>query len=167
MQEKLTKFIDFVFDKLGGKFGSDTSFSDEAYYYEKETQIEITQAEIQYLEEKFFYDLFDPIGNVGLFKLSTSGKDIIDSYGSYSDYIESQNQGISNYQEVKELERKNLEFQNENLEYQKTLRARNEKISKLELRLKRFQLLEKWWWLIGILIFIAGFVLQVLLKLQF
>lgn len=159
MQEKLIKFIDFVFEDLGGKFGSDTSFNDQSYDYEKKFKIEITQDEIQYLEEKFFYDLFDPIGNVGLFKLSTSAKDLIDSYGSYSNYIESQNQGISNYQEVKELERKKLELQNENLEYQQTLRDRNEKISKLELKLKRFQFIEKWWWLITAILIVLGKIL--------
>ena len=146
MQEKLIKFIDFVFEQIGGKFGSESSFRDQSYYYEKKFKTKITQDEIQYLEEKFFYDLFDPIGNVGLFKLSTLAQDIIDNYGSYSNYLKNQNQEISNYKEIKELERKNLELDIENKEYQKTIRDQESKIRKLDLRLKRFEFIQKWWW---------------------
>lgn len=160
MQEKYVKFIDFVFDDMKEKYGKTSTFSDLSYYFGKFSGIEITYEETGYLEEKFFHDLFEPLSNVGLFKLSIKALDIIDNFGSYSNYLESQNQEISNYQETKELERKNLELQNENLEYQKTLKDRNEKISKLELRLKRFQIFEKWKILAGTIIFIAGFVLS-------
>ena len=89
-------------------------------------------------------------------------QDIIDNYGSYSNYLKNQNQEISNYKEIKELERKNLELDIENKEYQKTIRDQESKIRKLDLRLKRFEFIQKWWWLIGIILIAIGWILSFL-----
>ena len=64
--------------------------------------------------------------------------------------------------ENQKLNQKLKELQVENLEYQKIIRERNDKIAGLDLKLKRFQLLEKYWWILGIILTVIGWILYVL-----
>ena len=131
MTDRHLKFIDFVFDKLSVEYGSEDSLGDLSYDYKKEFNINLKDDEIKFLEDKFFNDLFDPIGNVGLFKLTTRAKEIKDEFGSYSNYIKSQNQETINYQEVKDLEKENLKLDIENKKYLKTIREQEYRIRDL------------------------------------
>nr|WP_319998731.1 hypothetical protein [uncultured Draconibacterium sp.] len=73
-----------------------------------------------------------------------------------------ENQGLENPVDENELKR----LQKESLEYQSKIRDKEEIIRNLEIKLKRFELIQKWKWLIGLLIFIVGFVLANLNLLQ-
>jgi hypothetical protein len=85
---------------------------------------------------------------------------MIDEYGSYSNFKKSKNKHNDRQKEIEELNIKLNQLQIDNLEYQTTLRTKNEKIASLDLRLKRFEFIQKWWWLIGIILIILGFVIR-------
>jgi len=74
--------------------------------------------------------------------------------------IEAHKMGIDKYlEELKDkekLETKLTVLEVENLEYRETIRERESKIIKLDLKLKRLEWIQKWWWLLGIILLIIG-----------
>ena len=148
MNNKYLKFLDFILDILSEKYGSESTLINLSHKYNKKFNIEIKYDEIEYLEDKYFNDLFEPIGNLGLFKLTPTAKDIKDTFGSYSNYFESHNQEIVNCQEIKELEKENLNLDIENKKYLKTIRVQESRIRDLEEQTKFIELLKLYWWIL-------------------
>ena len=79
----------------------------------------------------------------------------INNYGGYIKYLDALKEANKEKIEIKKSQKLNIELQNKELQYQETIRDRDEKISKLDLKLKRFEFIQKWWWLIGIILSIV------------
>lgn len=63
---------------------------------------------------------------------------------------------IEKTENVEKLKTKNLELQNENLEFSQTIRKHEAAIRDLEIKIKGIELLKQYWWFIGLCIFSGG-----------
>lgn len=119
------------------------------------------KAVIEKLKEEKLADL-----NLAGGELMERGEKIISEYGGWLKYKEhqekedSENKKLNN--EVAALTRENLKLQNESFKYKKTIRVQESKISKLDLKLKRFEIIRKWWWLICTILLVLGWLLSFL-----
>ena len=112
-------------------------------------------------------NLIERINNGYMYQITSKGLDIFFTHGSYLNFIKSQNDYDNRQKEIENLNFKVSQLQADNLEYQTKLREKTEEISTLDLKLKRLEFIQKWWWLLGVLVFIAGFVLRHLELLRF
>jgi hypothetical protein len=162
MNTEYVKIIDFILTELNKKAQYEGDSIDELLdKYQNETGIKqdnnLWDKIARICENE---NLIEKIGNSFLYEITPNGIDILLKYGAYTNYI-------NRRQEIEDLNTRVSQLQVDNLEYQKTLRIKNEKIASLDLKLKRLEFIQKWWWLFGIILIIVGFVLRHLEILRF
>ena len=86
------------------------------------------------------------------YKMTDYGHETIETHGSYSNFINQKNirQLVSEQKEQLDTELKKL--QKESLEYQETIRDKEEIIRSLEIKLKRIELIKQYRWFIGFIL---------------
>ena len=152
-------YLDYTLKRLSEKFSVGLNLSDLPYEYKKITGEWIDSETQKHFESLYNNTYFESMGNYK-HKILPEVKTIIDKYGSLSAYLElceiERNKKENEETELKKLQVKNLELQNDNLKYSETLREKELRIVDLELKIKGIELIKQYWWFIGLCIFAGG-----------
>ncbi len=123
MTEKHLRLLDFVLPKLSEIYPNSTGLSSLTHEYKKQTNIKFDYKEEKHIIELYDYLYFEYDSNTNDFiKITPEYKEIIDSYGSLTNYlteqvnIEKENQKYDD--DLKKLQIENARLQNENLKLQ-------------------------------------------------
>ncbi len=161
MNEIELEYADYLINKLQNSIqpADDTDWRDNKLRY------------IEKLNNKGIDDVIATLESEGwikrhqsssMFSLDKQKISVLREYGSYSNYYKILQQQKDQHIKDIDLQRRINELQNESLEYQKTVRERDDKIAKLDIKLKRLELIQKWWWLISIILLLSGWSLSFL-----
>jgi hypothetical protein len=145
-------FLDFSLLKLNEVYPKGLQISNLAHMYNREKEIWIDDKQQKHFLELYEYKQIEKYGTTWNYKITAETKVIVDNYGNYSSYIRhlavSQLEKEKEENELKKLKIKNIELQNENLEFSKTIREQESRIRNLEEQNNFFELLKSYWWFI-------------------
>jgi len=162
MKQEHEEFIDYslkwLYDK-DNEYGSDLQTA--SYNYQKIHGIDydddFCDKLTRVLEENSW---IKPSSNNGMYRVTSKTIEIILQYGSYLNFRKSENEYNDRQKEIEDLNYKVSQLQADNFEYKTTLRDKDKKITSLDLKIKRLELIQKWWLVFGIFLVIVGYVIK-------
>jgi len=153
-------YLDYTLKRLSEKFQEGLILSDLRHDYKELSGNWIEGEAQEHFESLYENEYFVRVGTTYKHKILPKAKSIIAKHGSLSAFLElveiELNRKENEETEFKKLQVKNLELQNDNLEYSETLREKELRIIDLEIKIKGIELIKQYWWFIGLCIFAGG-----------